>query len=329
MRLTAAYCTLANGGISTEPHFIRSISDADGKKIYEAHLSDKRAVKASTAYMITDMLKTAAKEGSAKALASAGVPVAGKTGTVENPNGGTNDIWTACYTPDTALCVWMGFDNPDSEHTMSSTEGGSGYPARLCAAFLKSLNLKSKAFLKPNEVTSVVIDRYSLENDHVARLITDNTPKQYSIMELFHSDDLPETYSGYWSAPLAVFDLQIIRSQNQAPVICFTALEGHAEYVVFRKTDTETSEIAILTGPSGTQISFADIEHNPKLPCEYTVIPRNGLLYASGTLLTGPESHPISYSPMGLWDKIMGADPDYAESTPTEFEVFTGQSLFG
>ena len=120
-QLGGAYCALANGGTRVTPHTVRMIEDGDGRVLYRAPVSESRAVTPETAYMITDMLKTAATKGSAKALAACGFPVAGKTGTVAEGSNGTRDIWTAAYTPDTAVCVWMGFDDPGTGNRLPAS----------------------------------------------------------------------------------------------------------------------------------------------------------------------------------------------------------------
>ena len=104
--------------------------------LYEAAPTGEAAVSPQTAFLLTDMLKTAAATGSAKALSAAGVPVAGKTGTVGEAGGGNRDIWTVACTPELSVAVWMGFDEPDASHAMPDYAGGSSYPAQLCAAFL-------------------------------------------------------------------------------------------------------------------------------------------------------------------------------------------------
>ena len=94
VQLGAAYCALANGGASAAPHAIRAIEDFEGHVLYRAPQNTRRAVTPETAYMVTDMLKTAATKGSAKALSACGLPVAGKTGTVAEGSDGNRDIWT-------------------------------------------------------------------------------------------------------------------------------------------------------------------------------------------------------------------------------------------
>lgn len=331
LELTGAYCALANHGKRIAPHFISKIVDASGKTVFEFKPSDYQAVKDSTAFMITDMLTTTVSQGSAKALNSVGMPIAAKTGTVDGIYGGTKDIWTVAFTPDIVCTVWMGFDIPDKMHEMPSTEGGSGYPAKMCAAFFRkaSSSLSGKSFSRPESVKTVLVDKLALENDHAAHLITENTPSEYTVQELFHSGKLPQIYSEYWSAPTSVTDFRLISNSGQTPVFAFTSLSDAAEYVLYRRTETSTEQIAILEGKAGTEVQFTDNGYNRNKYADYTLIPRNKLLNERGILLTAAESGPIRYVPGGFLNKIMGAGTDNAVQTPMEFRSETDQSLFG
>ena len=71
-----------------EAHTVRKIVSSDGKVLYESPQSSESAVSAETASILTDMLRTAASEGSANALSAVGANVAGKTGTVDMESGG-------------------------------------------------------------------------------------------------------------------------------------------------------------------------------------------------------------------------------------------------
>lgn len=329
--LTSAYCALANGGIGVKPHIISRIDNADGLTIYDAPQPTSRAVKASTAYMITDMLKTAASEGSAKALSAAGIPVAGKTGTIEMQSGGTRDIWTVAYTPEIALTAWMGFDYPSDTHKLPDSEGGSGYPARFCASFLKSVRhrLSSADFKKPTEVQTIMIDALALELDHEVRLVTDKTPSDYILEELFHPENMPQEFSTYWTAPQNVNDMQLLSASGEIPILSFTVKDRISEYVLYRRSEGIATEIAVLTGKPGSEIRYADTEHDIKYPAVYTVIPRNAYLNQNGISLTGHESNAVQYTPGGFLNKLMGVGAAKATQTPTEYNTINDQSLFG
>ena len=330
VRLDAAYCALANGGTRVAPHFIREIRDSAGTVVYRAADPSGRAVQDATAYMLTDMLKTAATSGSARALKQAKLPIAGKTGTVSELNGSTRDIWTVAYTPELAAAVWMGYDSPDAAHALPESEGGSGYPARMCAAFYKAVSkeLSGKDFKKPSSVRKALVDSVALEEQHAALLTTENTPEDYTAQELFHAEDLPQRYSENWTAPGAVDDFQLLTRPGETPVIAFTARDIAAEYLLLRASRGRTEQIAALTGNPGETLRFADTTHDLSQPADYTLLPRNALLYAVGTLLTGPQSQTVHYAPGGFLNKLMGAGEAEAPQAPTEVELDDAASLF-
>ena len=329
-QLCGAYAALANGGTRVEPHLIARIEDAGGSVLYEAAAPSERAVQPSTAYMLTDMLVTAASDGSAHALSSAGIPVAGKTGTVSDADGSTRDVWTAAYTPDLALTVWMGFDQPDADHRLSASEGGSGAPARLCAGLLQAVagELSGAAFEQPDTVRTALLDATSLERDAV-RLATAQTPADCTVAELFHADHMPTEFSTEWNAPQPVDDLALISGPGETPVLSFTARDANAEYLLLRTVDGHTETIAVLTGSLGEAIRFADESHDLRRRARYSVLPRHAALYARGTLLTGNESAAVEYSPGGALDWLFGSGAASATPEPAEIEVNEVQSMFG
>lgn len=328
LQLCAAYAALANGGMRVNGHLIESIEDAEGRILYRAEAPADRAVRPSTAYMLTDMLKTAATTGSAKALSSVGIPVAAKTGTVSDSDGSTRDIWTSAYTPDLAITVWMGYDAPDREHQLSSSEGGSGYPARMCAALLSKIRpvLSGDDFTKPDDVRTALIDTLALESDKVL-LADENTPSDYVAAELFFPDNLPGEFSRLWTAPEPADDLTLLSGSGETPVLQFTAKSELTEYLILRSVDDETIVAAVLSGKPGERLRFADTEADPSRRIRYTVLPRHKLLYERGEWLTGKESAAVTHSPGGILD-LFDRSGENRSSEP-EFELDINQSIFG
>ena len=329
-QLCAAYAALANGGVRVEPHLVARIEDAEGNVLYEAEAPRERAVQDSTAAMLTDMLRTAASEGSARALSAAGVPVAGKTGTVSDADGSTRDVWTAAYTPDLALTVWMGFDQPGDSRRMSASEGGSGAPARLCAKLLETVSseLSGAEFSLPASVRTALVDRAALEKNEV-RLATERTPADCTVAELFPAGATPSEFSTEWDAPAAVGDLELISESGETPVLQFTALDENAEYLLLRASGGATEIVAALTGAPGETIRCADESHDLTQRARYTVLPRHRLLYERGTLLTGDESAAVDYSPGGVLDWLFGSSAEQSAPEPAEIDVNEVQSMFG
>ena len=330
-QLGGAYCALANGGARVTPHAVRRIEDGDGHVLYRAPVSERRAVTPEAAYMITDMLKTAATKGSAKALAACGVSVAGKTGTVAEGNDGTRDIWTVAYTPETAVCVWMGFDDPGSGNSLPASEGGSGYPARLCAAFLGEVSKSTvnRDFKRPSGVRAALVDGVALEGDGIPLLSTERTPPEYTRFELFHANDMPKQFSTHWTSPAAPQDFRLLSGAGEVPVLAFTPQDADIQYVLTRSVDGESVEVAVLQGEAGQEIRFADDGCDLSRCASYALLPRNRLLYERGELLAGPVSQTVAYVPGGLLNTIMGVGEAEAPPTPADIEEADRQSLFG
>lgn len=326
VQLCGAYAALANGGVLIAPHLIRSIRDSEGRMVYLAQPNAHRAATDWAAYMITDMLKTAASSGSARALSSAGLPVAAKTGTASDSDGSTRDVWTAAYTPDLAIAVWMGFDQPSETHRLSSGEGGSGYPARLCAQLFSGVRdrVSGADFTKPASVKTLLIDSVALEK-HSVLLATAETPAEYVRAELFTDSNAPHEYSCEWRAPAAITDLTLVSHSGETPIIQFTSQSESAEYLVLRTTAHASDVVAVLSGTEGEVLSYADQSADPLEYADYAILPRHKLLYEKNVLLTGAESASVRYSPGGLANWFSEKPQDFG----SEIEIDATQSIFG
>lgn len=302
--MCTAYCVLASGGVRPEAHSVRRIVDRYGEVIYEYKAEPVRVVSAETAYIITDMLKSAAEDGTARSLAKLGIPVAAKTGTAGLENHDTSDAWTTAYTPDVVVTVWFGRDSNANGGMPRSVTGGA-YAAPVCAELLGRITgaLSATDFRAPAGIERLLIDGYALENEGRVLLASGNTPCEYVIAELFHENtDLP--MSNVWDAPAAVTDLRLISSDGETPVIEFTCTSDYAEYVVVRKCRGATELAGVVRGGTGETISFTDTAADARQINIYSVIPRHALLYEAGYTLTGAESGSVQACPSGLLNGI-------------------------
>ncbi|OON96676.1 MAG: hypothetical protein ATN31_09340 [Candidatus Epulonipiscioides saccharophilum] len=126
--LAGAYAALANKGVYLEPILYTKILDMDGNILFDnsppspenpdGHQNTHQVVSASTAYLLTDMMKDVIKIGTGWKLKNdfSSHPVAGKTGTTND----SKDLTFAGYTPYYTAAVWLGHDIPE-ELTESST----------------------------------------------------------------------------------------------------------------------------------------------------------------------------------------------------------------
>ena len=120
-KMAAAYAAFANGGIYHKPMYINKIVFSDGS---EKEFSDAgtRAMKESTAYMMTEMMKTVLTSGTGYNAYLPGIPQAGKTGTsnytdeeIENHIKSNQlvapDELFVGYTRKYSMAVWTGYSN--------------------------------------------------------------------------------------------------------------------------------------------------------------------------------------------------------------------------
>lgn len=110
LELTGAYSTLASGGIRTQPVMVTKIADRMGRVIEENAPVQERVISDTTAYLVTDMLRSVLQPGgTAEAVAAVFPhPAAGKTGTTQE----YRDAWFVGYSPALAAGVYVGYDNP-------------------------------------------------------------------------------------------------------------------------------------------------------------------------------------------------------------------------
>ncbi|WP_297104879.1 penicillin-binding protein 1A [uncultured Devosia sp.] len=144
MRMTAAYATIANGGRKIVPTLIDRIQDRYGNTVYrhdqrfcdgcaaedwrgqgEPRIIDNRpqVLDPMTAYQITSMMEGVVQRGTGTAARALNRPVAGKTGTTND----YKDAWFVGFTPELAVGVYVGYDQPRSMGS-ASTGGGMAVP---------------------------------------------------------------------------------------------------------------------------------------------------------------------------------------------------------
>lgn len=111
LELTSAYGVFANRGVLCEPFSIMRVINQEGSVLYEQVLKRKVSLSEQTAYIMTDMLRSAIDQGTgASARWKYGFrrPAAGKTGTTNN----FTDAWFVGFTPQLVVGVWVGLDDP-------------------------------------------------------------------------------------------------------------------------------------------------------------------------------------------------------------------------
>ncbi|ANR75302.1 penicillin-binding protein PBP1A [Streptococcus sp. oral taxon 064] len=120
-KMAAAYAAFANGGIYHKPMYINKIVFSDGSSKEYAD-PGTRAMKETTAYMMTEMMKTVLAYGTGRGAYLPWLPQAGKTGTsnytddeienyIKNTGYVAPDEMFVGYTRKYSMAVWTGYSN--------------------------------------------------------------------------------------------------------------------------------------------------------------------------------------------------------------------------
>ncbi|MFS9155961.1 penicillin-binding protein PBP1A [Streptococcus infantis] len=120
-KMAAAYAAFANGGIYHKPMYINKVvfSDGSSKEFSDA---GTRAMKETTAYMMTEMMKTVLTYGTGRGAYMSWLPQAGKTGTsnytddeienyIKRYDYVAPDENFVGYTRKYSMAVWTGYSN--------------------------------------------------------------------------------------------------------------------------------------------------------------------------------------------------------------------------
>lgn len=131
LRMTTAYSMFVNGGRRIRPTMIDRIQDRTGATIFRHDRREclgcnaeawhgqgepvlveesEQVLDPLTAFQITSMLEGVVERGTATVIREVGKPLAGKTGTTND----AKDVWFVGFSPDLAVGVYIGFDQPRS-----------------------------------------------------------------------------------------------------------------------------------------------------------------------------------------------------------------------
>ncbi|MGX7419260.1 PBP1A family penicillin-binding protein [Carnobacterium gallinarum] len=189
LNLSAAYAAFANGGTYYEPYAVSKVVLQNDKEI-DLSTKGTQAMKDSTAYMMTDMLKDVIKNGTGTNAQIPNLPQAGKTGTTNYddtiaakfPASSSPDAWFSGYTTNYSISVWVGYDDPNADnHDLNPRS--QKLPGLIYKELMSyvSANIETKDWKKPNSVVSSPV----LKGSDPAKKPSAYTPSSNILQELF------------------------------------------------------------------------------------------------------------------------------------------------
>jgi len=126
LQMAEAFGVFASDGVRNHAHTITRIESADGSVLAEFKQSEGsvKVTEPEIARTMTAMLEGVIKDGTGTAAQLGGRPIAGKSGTTQmlgTTGYGAKDNWFVGYTPQLVGAVWLGYDQSDSSHYLSTS----------------------------------------------------------------------------------------------------------------------------------------------------------------------------------------------------------------
>ncbi len=158
LETTSAYSAFPNQGIRMLPYQVTAVLDREGHLLEDARPAPRDAIRADTAFVITNLLRGVVQRGTAAAAASLDWPLAGKTGTVDD----YTDAWFVGFDPDITVGVWVGYDE---KKPIGNGETGAVTALPIWMNFMrKYIELRGDRenppqFEAPSNIVFVAVDR--------------------------------------------------------------------------------------------------------------------------------------------------------------------------
>ncbi len=214
LEMAAAYAAFANGGTYYKPYFVSKVVFRNTGTEYEFKPEGNKVMSDSTAFMITDCLKSAVNEGASGAAKVSGVNVAAKTGTTNFPESllvsagapfdSVNDAWIIGYDPEYSIGMWVGYDDFKDGHL--TPESATTERARIFnAAGNAVFNKNGQDFKVPSSVvySAVELGTYPIS------LPGPDTPQDMITYEYFKAGTEPTEVSTKFTKLKNVTNLKV------------------------------------------------------------------------------------------------------------------------
>lgn len=240
------YQAIANNGKMINCRLIKTILDKNGREIYHNFENERRVMKESTAYLLTDMLKESVKSGTCKKLSNVGQCIAGKTGTVgSTKNDGNTDAWNISFSPNHTVCVWVG---ATKDKPLPKSVTGSNLPTTIAQGVYLGVKKDSEKFIVPPSVQEIDISALDLSQQNLVLLAPPYMPDRYKIKGYFAVDNIPQEFSKRFDK---IDDFKLAGALKEGVIELTLNAQKYLTYDIFRQNEDELIKIATISNKQG------------------------------------------------------------------------------
>ena len=183
--LTAAYASIANGGVYTKPSLYTKVLDHDGNVLIDnSNPETYEVIKDTTAALLTNAMQDVVTKGTATDAQLNNMPASGKSGTTSD----NRDFWFEGFTPYYTCGIWMGYDG-----NQEMSEGSWNYHFKIWAKIMNRIDEAFGLTYKEFEMPSSLVQKTVCTQ--TGKLATSSCPSQ---TEWFDPSTAPtETCTGH------------------------------------------------------------------------------------------------------------------------------------
>lgn len=157
--MTSAYSVFPNQGVRMRPYSVMKVTDREGNVLEENRPEPKDAIRADTAFVMTNLLRGVVQRGTGAKAAALNWPIGGKTGTTDD----YTDAWFIGFDPDITIGLWIGYDQ---KRTMGPGGTGSDAALPIWVDIMKAWigdRKEAPKFDAPGNIVFLSVDRLSGE----------------------------------------------------------------------------------------------------------------------------------------------------------------------
>jgi penicillin-binding protein 1A len=320
LEMAGAYSAFGNNGYYNEPHAVTSIEFNDGTKM-DLTPESEPAMSDYTAFMITDMLKTAVQTGTGRAAQVPGVTVAGKTGTTNFTaeerqkynisKSGARDSWFVGYTPQYTAAVWTGMGKNDQNKVHLTTS--EQQMAKLAfKKLITHVDDGSGSFKKPDSVVPVDIEKGS--NPPVKA--SEYTPESLRVTEYFVRGSAPSKVSTKYEKPDKPENLSVNYDEASKSVTLNWSYSGSEDAVFDVKQSIDDGGYAEIQKTGEKSAVIPNVQPGSVYRFQVTAISDDNRSDTASTMIEIPDKKEPEENPGENQDGIL--PPDDQQINPGE-----------